>query len=80
MQTVRLSDLRPHSYINFNGDIISKEDAEAMIAAGQKPVLYTVSDEWIQGALMEASRELREGGPISDSYSAPDPHAKRILY
>jgi hypothetical protein len=80
MQTVKLSDLRPCSYINYNGEIISKEQAETMIAEGQKPVLYTVSDEWIEEALVETSRELKSGEPISETYSAPDVYAKRILY
>ncbi|MDR9857783.1 hypothetical protein RJP21_29765 [Paenibacillus sp. VCA1] len=80
MQTVKLSELLPRSYINFSGEIITKEQAEEIIATGQKPVLYTVSDEWIQGALMKTSREFKETGSVSEVYSAPDPHAARILY
>lgn len=80
MKTIQFSELRPGTYINYEGEIYTMEQAAALIASGAKPVLYTISDEWIHESLMAASRERKAGKPVSDVYSAPDPHAIRILY
>jgi hypothetical protein len=79
METVKLSELRPHAYINYNGEIIGKEKAEQIIASGEKSVLFTVSDEFIEASLMALSEDRKAGRPLTD-YCAPDPHAKLILY
>lgn len=80
MESVKLSELRPHSYINYDGEVIAKEEAEVLVASGVNPTLFTVSDEWINGCLMEASRSLKKGEEPAEVYSAPDPYAKRVLY
>ncbi|NRS20616.1 hypothetical protein HP398_29795 [Brevibacillus sp. HB1.4B] len=54
--------------------------AQELIASGKQPVLYTVSDEWIAGALLDASRSFENGAEGSDVYTAPDPNSKRALY
>lgn len=80
MNTVRLSELRPGAYINLDGEIITKEQAEQLIVEGKRPTLYTVSDEWITESLLAASKELKEGKEVSDTYTAPDENALRVLY
>jgi len=80
METVKLSALRRGHFINYDGEIITKEQAEALIKSGARPMLYTVSDEWIQGALLDASKSFKNGEERSEVYSAPDPNAKRVLY
>ena len=80
MELVKLHDLEPHTYINHNGNIIGKQDAEALISAGLHPKLYTVSDEWIHQSLFDASRQLKNKDDISSEYSAPDHYARQIVY
>lgn len=80
METVKLNDLEPSAYINHNGNIIGKKDAEAMISAGLQPELFTVSDEWIQESLLDTSRRLKNKKDISTEYNAPDSLARRIVY
>ncbi|MGU3473222.1 hypothetical protein ACLBWT_19005 [Paenibacillus sp. D51F] len=80
MKTIHFSELRPGTYINYEGEIYTMEQASALIASGSEPALYTISDEWIHESLMAASRERRAGKPVSDVYSAPDPHCMKILY
>lgn len=79
METVKFSSLHPGNFINFDGEIITKEQAEALIKSGARPTLYTVSDQYIQealAALSEARKDDREAG----DYKGEDKHAKRILY
>lgn len=79
LATVQLSDLPIHAHINYNGEIVGKEQVEKVIAKGERPILYTVSDEHIEAALLSLSEDRKAGRPPSD-YSAPDLYAKRILY
>lgn len=79
MKAVRLSELRPGHYINYNGETITKEKAQQIVAAGEVPVFYTVSDEYIQAALDDLSRARKAGEEPSD-YCVPDPHAMRVIY
>ncbi|MCP1309000.1 hypothetical protein [Paenibacillus tyrfis] len=79
MKTIKMSELRPGQNINYNGEIITKEQAEKIIASGERPVLHTVSDGYIQAALNDLSR-ARKADKEPKDYCAPDPLAKHILY
>jgi hypothetical protein len=79
MNTVKLSDLKAGSYVNYCGEIITKEQAEQIIASGNRPTLFTVSNRVIEAYLFAVSREL-EVGKVSDSYYATDTYAMRIVY
>ncbi len=79
MDTVHLSSLYPGHYINYNGEIITKEQAQALIASGVRPTLYTVSDDHIEAALYDLSRARKEGREPED-YQAEDKFTKRVLY
>lgn len=79
METIKLSSLRPGHYINYEGEIITKEQAKALIKNGARPTLYTVSDQHIQEALMALSVARKEGREAGD-YQGEDKDAKRILY
>ncbi|WP_339367696.1 hypothetical protein [Paenibacillus elgii] len=41
-ETIKLLELHPGQYINYNGEVITKEQAVKIIASGARPVLYTV--------------------------------------
>lgn len=47
METVHINNLRPGQYINHNGEVITLEQAKKLLESGAKPVLHTVSDEYI---------------------------------
>lgn len=81
METIAWSTLRPGTYFNHNGEVIGMSRAQELIASGNQPVLYTVSDEWIAGLLLDLSRSRSiSGEKESDVYTAPYPNAKRALY
>jgi hypothetical protein len=79
MNAVGLSELRPGHYINYNGEIITKEKAEQIVTSGECPVLYTISDDHIEAALNDLSRSRKAGEEARD-FCEPDLHAVRIVY
>lgn len=79
MNNVGLSDLLPGRYINYNGEIITKEKAEQIVASGECPVLYTVSDVYIEAALNDLSRSRKAGEEARD-FCESDLHAERVIY
>ncbi|GIO36223.1 hypothetical protein J41TS12_10840 [Paenibacillus antibioticophila] len=79
MKTVKLSDLRPGQYINHKGEVITKEKAEQIVEAGECPLLYTVSDEYIAAALDDLSR-ARKAGEAPKDFCEKDAHAMRVVY
>lgn len=79
MQTVHINDLRPGQYINNNGVVITLEQAKKLLEGGAKPVLYTVSDEYI-GRVLDSLHDARKAGEEPGDFCEADPHAKRIEY
>lgn len=79
MKTVKLSELPPGSYLNLDGEIVTKERVEQLIDTGYRPTLFTVSDQHIDAALKALQRD-RLAGREPEDYCEPDPYAMRVLY
>ncbi|MEK3699621.1 MULTISPECIES: hypothetical protein [unclassified Paenibacillus] len=79
METVHINNLRPGQYINHNGEVITLEQAKKLLESGAKPVLHTVSDEYI-GRVLDSLHDARKAGEEPGDFCESDPEAKRIQY
>ncbi|WP_017687953.1 hypothetical protein [Paenibacillus sp. PAMC 26794] len=79
IKTIHINDLRAGQYINLNGEVTSLEKVKVLIASGETPVIYTVSDQYIERALDSLSTTRKEGLEYRD-FQEDDPEALRILY
>lgn len=59
--------------------LLQKSRPRKSIAFGERPVLHTVSDGYIQAALNDLSRACK-ADEVPKDYCAPDPFAKHILH
>lgn len=78
--TLKLSELRPFQYLNYNGEIYTKEQVIALIQSDQyAPTqrLTTVSDNYIQRALLDASASYKRGEVVGD-FCEHDPDAELV--
>ncbi|OKP97736.1 hypothetical protein [Paenibacillus sp. P46E] len=79
METVHINNLQQGQYINHNGEVITLEQAKKLLEGGEKPALYTLSDEYI-GRVLDSLHDARKAGQEPGDFCEPDPQAKLIEY
>lgn len=79
IKTIHINELRRGQYINLNGEITTVEKVKELLAAGETPVIYTVSDNYIERALDSLIATRKTGQDYGD-FQEDDPDALRIMY
>ncbi|MNW28135.1 hypothetical protein D3C74_49480 [compost metagenome] len=78
-KTVHINDLQPGTYFHIDGEGAGLKKVKEILASGQKPVLYTMSDQYIQRVLDSLYKARMEGREPEDFFG-DDPDAVRVIY